>query len=229
MTVVALDIVNGALRYVGAYSPYDVAPDPAEADIALDQLDMLLAEKVGTEALWFFVPATETVTLNANIDAYALNTVTTNDLQFIREAQLLYDGKETPLDLIRREDFEEKRNDGTTEGNPEFLYIERKDNPTMHVLSKPTITGYSIKLWGQKYAPDVTQNNGQIDVEFPKAWKRALTLKLAIDIGLGPVVKLPRADMQELKEEYIVADNLLKSFNNRSNVRRPRFTANRNF
>lgn len=231
MPVTALDVATRALRYVSSYAPYDVSPDQAELGVALECLDDLLAEKVGTEDLWYFVPDTQNVTLTAGESTYLLNTVTNSDLQFIKEVQVFYNGVEVEVELIRRAQYEELRDSGqlSTGDKPKYVYIERKDNPKMMVLPAPVLAGYSLKMWGQKYSPDVTQKNGKVDTEFPKAWGRCLALELAVDIGSGPVVTLQQGHIDRLEGRMTRIQKLLQTFNNKENVRRPRFTRNRNF
>lgn len=234
MVVIASDIAAGALKIVGSFATYDIDPDPAELNTALGCLADLLEERVGTKALWYFVPTSEVITLVADQESYVLNTVTDENLQFVMQAELIYNGEPTPLELIRRSRFDQVKGDPEVSvtpqtGTPCYLYIEKKDNPKMYVWPVPTVSGYTVKLLGQKYSPDITQSRGQVDIQFPKAWKRYWKHLLAIDIGSGPIIDLPPGKMDRLERRTKEMEMRLEDFHNKENVRRPRFTRMRDF
>ena len=234
MTIPAIDIAMGALREVGSLSPYDVDADPNDLAIALEKLDSILAEKVGTEDLWFFIPKAVTCTLTADIGTYNLNDITgTTNFQFVRGINSVdSSGGEEEITLIRRDGFEDKRGDITYNGSsrPSYAYVERKDNPQITFLSAPSASWTTVKIWGQTYSDDIINVcNSDKYVGFSDAWKLCLELELAANIGRGSVVTLPDRQLSRLEGLAAIKWDKLMSRNNKENVKRPRYTKPRDF
>lgn len=225
----AADIAEHALRQAGVYSVYDSGPDAASFQVTLERLDLLLAETVGSYNFWWFVPTSEEIALVSGQEEYDLTALLDTDLQFIQHVFLLRDGKAEELTQLRRDKYDEYKAEPETDGTPHSIYIERKTSPSAFVVPPTSLTTDRLLVTGQEYSPDVTQENGQVDHRFPAAWQRAMILQLAADIGSGPVIKLPRDELKDLKEDAGTAFRRLDAFNNREQVRKARFVKTRNF
>lgn len=226
----AADVAEEALREIGVLTPYDTAAQPDEFRIALRRLVLLLDEWVGTNKFWFFVPSNVEIPLTVDKTEYALNAFTGDPLQFIHEAYLLKDGKEVGrVTLLRRSEYNDLVDDVNTDGLPGVAYIERKDQPTLSFPTGVKVAGLTLRVTGMKYANNILTKNGEVAHGFPAAWQRALTLGLAVDIGDGPVTTIPEGELDRKQKKFMVAWSNLMSFNNREQVRRPRFTRMRDF
>lgn len=228
MVLAASDIAGEALRQVGMYSPYDTGPSPDTFPIALRRLEMILAELIGTEKLWFFVPASVEINLEANKSSYILNAYLNDPFQFIQNVEFQDENEKIRgLDLIRRAEFEDRRDE--TFNRPELVYVERNDSPTLYIYGAPIVSGTKLILQGQKYHNEVDVQDGQAAHGLPAAWELALVYELAADIGSGPVTTLPAQERRELRGIAKGKFDKLIERNNRENVRRPRYTRPRRF
>lgn len=219
----AAKICEEALRQVGALSPLDSAADPAMFEIAVSRLDMLIAELVATERFWWFVNAQQTIALQPGQRTYQLAALVDPPLEFVGAAYLTQGGKEDPIELLRRSAYDQ-RYDHAESGRPSGVYIERRDRPIMYVHPVPTTSDYSLKLTGQRYAPDIAGEKGRTAHGFPAAWQRYIVLSLAVDIGSGPVWKVPDGEIDRLERRAHQSRERLMAFSNRENIGRPRVT-----
>jgi len=221
-------LAEHSLRQIGVYSVYDTGADDSSLSVALERLDLLVAEMVGSNKFWWFVPSQQRVSLNAGVVTYNLNGLLTTPLQFIQHVFLLRDGKETELTQERRSFADEHTIDVLEGGPPTSVYIERNDSPLITVLPAP-LAGDQLLITGQQYAENLTQSNGGIAHGFPAAWQRAIILQLSADLGSGPITRLPDNELIMLKQDAGAAFIALERFNNRENVREPRKTIPRDF
>lgn len=219
----AAKIVEQSLRQVGALSPLDTASDPAMFDIGLSRLDMLMAELIATDRFWWMVSASQTVALVVDQIEYNLAALVDPPLEFVTAAYLANDDREDEIDLLLASEYRQI-SDKASSGTPTGVYIERRDRPTMYVNPVPAVTGYSVLLTGQRYAVDLVSAGGQIAHGFPAAWQRYLTLALAVDIGSGPVWKVPDGELDRLERRARESRDRLMVFSNRENIGRPRVT-----
>lgn len=228
MVLAASEIAGEALRQIGFYSLYDTGPRPEAFAVALRRLNMILAEFVGTEKLWFFVPQSAEINLEAGKTVYELNAYLTTPFQFIQNVYFRDENnEECQLEMIRRSYYEELR--GETLTSSEWVYIERNDDPNLYILGAPQVSGTKLIIQGQKYSNDVDTTSGQASHGFPAAWELALVYELAADLGSGPVTTLPINERRELRGIAASKFDKLKRTNNKENVRRPRFTKPRMF
>lgn len=226
----AADIAELSLRQIGVYSPYDSGSDPAEFAVALEYLDLMLAQWVGERKYWWFVPANQTINLLADTPSYDVAAlVTDNRLQFVTNAHIIEVGKtqRQKLTLIRRSQFESEYDPETT-GTPDRIYIERNDSPQAYLLPTPN-TAYTLELSGSKYSRNVMDDSGVVPHDFPAAWELAMQMNLAALIGSGPVISLPIAERNDLRGQALTFMANLNSFNNAENVRNARVTRPREF
>lgn len=222
------EIAEKALRQIGSLSVYDTAADASSFEETLDRLDLLVAEVTGTYHLWWFVPATQQISLVAGQKAYSLDSLLDDSLQFIEHVFLLRNTKQDELTQIRRSTYDQYTQEEMGGSTPEWVYIERNDNPNLYLLPEP-LAGDELLITGQKYSDNLTVDGGQVPHGFPAAWQRALILQLAADIGSGPVTKLPKTELDDLKRDAGTAFRRLDAFNNRENVRRARRTRPQEF
>lgn len=229
------DAVQASLRYAGVVTPYDVDADSPQFDIALEHMNMLLAEKLGTSTNWWWVPAEQEIPVDAGVSSYTLD----NELSSAEPLLMAFDafllnvdsGEREPIKMLRRSEFVEKFN-ATNYGTPNAIYIDRQPSPTMYVL--PTIpvgstANYKILLTGLKMPDDVRPEGGSAQLPFPDAWMNYLALSNAVHIGSGPVVALSPSRIAGLFTLLARAENVLESYNGRENVKRPRHTKPRRF
>jgi hypothetical protein len=219
----AAKIVEEALRQVGALSPLDTASDPAMFEIATSRLDMLISELSATERFWWFVNVTQVIALQPGQTTYPLAALADPPIEFVTAAFLSHEGREDEIELLRRSQHD-AIHDKASKGRPDAVYIERRDRPTMYVYPVPQIAGYSLRLTGQRYAPDIAGEKGRTSHGFPSAWQRFIVLSLAVDIGSGPVWKVPDGELDRLERRARESRDRLMSFSNRENVNRPRIT-----
>lgn len=225
--VTAYNVAADALREIGAYSPYDTAPDPSELAIALRKLQLFINEKVGTEKLWFFVPVTEAVSLTTSEDEYVLNDLLDTDLQFIYSIYCVRtddDGTErrSPVAIIGRDEYEQMKAEtpDIADGIVEYAYIERDTAPNMYLIPAPSSSVTGLEIQGQKYPSAVlATNGGQIDTGFSAAWERYLILQTAKDCGRGAVTKIDSSSMAELDKEFMTSEHYLLARNNKEHAK----------
>lgn len=226
----AADIVELSLKQVGTYSPYDSGADPAEFAVALEFLDMMLAQWVAVKKFWWFVPMNQTFLLEADKQDYDIAALINNpQLQLITNVYLIKAGttKREQVTLIRKADWE-SRQDDTETGTPCEIYVERNDTPTAYFWPKPN-AGDTIEIAGAGYSPDVMNDRGEVSHGYPKAWELALVLGLGSIIGSGPVITLPLNEQNTLATRAAGAIYELNNSNNQENVRKPRATRPRDF
>lgn len=222
------EICDHALRQIGSFSVYDTGSDPQSFAVTLERLDMLIAEMTGTTKLWFFTPQTQRIALEEGESEYELSNLLDDPLEFIQHVFLVRGEDQTPLVQVRRDEYDGWIDDPLTGGEPEVVYIERKDNPSLFVLPVPQ-DGDELLIMGQKYSDDVTTDHGNVPHGFPTAWQRALIMQLAADIGAGPVTRIPDNELDRLEKGAARSFRRLDAYNNRENVRRPRYTKPREF
>lgn len=219
----AAEIADFALREVGSFAPTDDAPNPAHKAIALDYFDMMLAELAGVDGIWWLRPISQNVPLTQNIFQYDLNALLGTRLESFERAFLATaaDPSGAEIAMLTKAQYEAlpaRSATGVTAG----VYIERGINPQMFVYPTPvTGTTDQIRLYGQTYTPDLTDEGGNVPHLFPAAWQLWMIKQLAQAISGGPVARLPMAERKEMQD--IAADKLalLKTMSNRQNLARP--------
>lgn len=230
----ASGICERSLRKIGAFSINDTAADPEELAEALYWLDLAVAELAGTERCHWLIPTTLSIALSANTASYdlsdALGTANPTDgVLFPIEAWLRdSDGLDTPIDIIRRRDFEDIE-DKDKAGVTDRIYIDRL-NEDQNIFIYPVVdeTGYSIRLLCQTYAANMggagLTANGNIAHGFSAEWQKWMINQNAADIGSGPVRRLPVSETDRIRAEAGVSLAKLMAFSNREKVSQPRRT-----
>jgi hypothetical protein len=219
----AADVAEGALRQIGALSPYDTAADPEEQAIAIERLDLLVSELAGTHRLWWLVPAAQTLVLTAGVGEYLLGGLSPR-LEFLHSVQLVEaSGEESDVELVRRSVYEAIP-DKAEAGVPVLAHVTRDATPRLWLHPVPATAGLRLRIDGQAYSADIDKQAGRIAHGFPAAWQRFLIYALAADIGRGPVRRLPAGVVDDFDRVADRAKSSLLTYNGREQVRRPRFT-----
>ena len=230
----ASGICERALRKIGAFSVNDTAADPEELAEALYWLDLAVAELAGTEQCQWLIPTTLSIALSANTASYDLSTALgtanpTDGVLFPIEAWIRdSNGLDTPIDIIRRRDFEDIE-DKDKSGIPDRIYIDRL-NEDQNIFIYPVVdeTGYSIRLLCQTYAANLGGTGltatGNIAHGFSAEWQKWMVLQNSADIGSGPVRRLPISETDRIRAEAGTSLAKLMAFSNREKVSQPRRT-----
>lgn len=219
------EVAAHALREIGELSVYDSGPDPVALQVAVERLDLLIAELVGTEGIWWLRPFQLSLPLIQGQQFVALAALGTQ-FQFFTHASLIATTdsppvSERPVKLISQQMYDAIPEKGFG-GDPDMACIQRQDSPQAALYPVPARDGLVLRLSGQAYAADLTVDHGAVDHGFPAAWQRWMVTRLAVDIGGGAVRTIPPADRQEKREEAARTLALLLARNNRANIDRPR-------
>jgi len=231
----AKKICEMALEKIGALSINDESADPNELSRALHWLDLIMAELAGVERCWWLVPAAVTMPLTASTASYDIQGTVgasspADGIQFPYKAKLNDgNGNFSEVKIIDRTEYEELTQPEAS-GTPTHCYIDRAIVPTMKVYPVPgsTMTGYSIDLAVQSFAPDFA-TDGRKATGLRAAWQAWAIEELASKIGAGPVRRLPRAEIGDLKSDAELSRSRLLAFENREHDDRPPVSKFRSF
>lgn len=232
----ASQICGTSLRMIGQWPITESAPDGEHLREAMTWLDLIMAETAGVDRIWSLVTATLPIILTNGTQKYNLqNSLGANlpidQVQFPVGAWLEDQaGNRTPLDIDTLDQFEDVDKMAQT-GMPCRLHIDRLPTPTMRVFPTPDVADpntYTVQLSVQTYAPNVApagvtglQPLTSILTNFRQAWQRWLVYRLAIDIGSGPVQKLPETTLAPWRAEAAASKLRLLSFENREHETSP--------
>ena len=226
----ANDICARALRAIGAFPITESAPDGEQLREAMFQLDMLMAETVGTKMMFSRYTNTLDLPITNGTGSYDFFTalgseLPTDRIQYIEHVWVEDSaGNRWPVEVTTREKFEDvSRADET--GRPCWLHIDRTAAPTLRIFPTPTTTDpedYTLKLVCQMYAPNVapagvtgTQPSGSVLHNLGQAWQRWLVLRLSLDLGSGPITKLPESSLSRFERMAAKAEQALDASENR--------------
>ena len=221
-TLWASGICEKALRKIGAFSINDTGANAEEMAEAASWLDLIIAFVVETQHITWLVEDTVTFALVADQATYDVETAfgtsfPADGVLFITHASVTDGTNDEPIDIIRRKTFEAIANK-TSSGTPESLYIDRltqQDKQTISINPVPAITGKSIKIVFQKGSPNVADNSSRKRHGFPQAWQFWMVKALAKEVGDGPVRRLPRQEIRDLKDDASAAFDALQASQNR--------------
>ena len=82
-----------------------------------------------------------------------------------------------PLTMITEEDYYGGIDDKTDEGEPEVIYIEDKEDPTVYLYPVPDSASYTLNYIRIKKVDSIDNSAESIDLE--KSWWEAITYRLA--------------------------------------------------
>lgn len=224
------EIAEEALRKIGAYSRADTGADPEDLRIALNWLDLIMSEFSGTTRVLWLVQRPFQFPLLANVQDYnlldeaATAGAATADFEFIVSATLVWNngGQRRPLELLRCDQFNRRSRDSIT-GVPCVAYVDRLKAPTLSLYPVPTADDtYTCELSVQSFPSSTAdyQNvagvQGGLDAPgIRKSWQRWAILKLAAELGDGPVRRLSPAEIDRYKRDADIAEKKLLGFENR--------------
>lgn len=215
-------IALAALRQVRNVSWFQTGGEGPALSIALERLDMIMAELAGTERLWWLVDTDVEVAISAGTQDYNLAGILNPDAQdVLRAAWMTTEGKRQPLCLYRLIEWDGLEDRGYATGSgPEGIYVEHTPASVMHLYKIPTVDG-TIALTMQTMATSIDNASGDPHGA-PTAWQRYFVLALSADIGAGPIERLSEAEINRLKADANMALIKLLARNRKENVHRPR-------
>ncbi|MBB4266302.1 hypothetical protein [Roseospira visakhapatnamensis] len=221
-TLNAAAIATLALRRIGQLAPIDSAAAAAEHGIALQYLDLQLAELALTERLWPLLPAAVDVALEAGRRDYALTERIAPPFAIVlRLTVSARDGAATPVALVRRKTWDGIADkDGAGRPTLAHLLHDRRQTLRLHPVPGEAMT---LHVTGQVASPDVTaERGGGIAHGLPDGWQRYLVLAVAADIGAGPVLTLPVGEIDRIRAEATALKSRLLTRGLQETLDRPR-------
>lgn len=228
----ANELCKRALRLIGAFSINDTAPNPNELNEALHQLDLLMRYLSGTEFLTFLFNTTVSFDLTADEASFDLidrlgNNLPSTGYSFPLSCMLEdgNNGNRTKLELVGREEFDGLA-DPDQSGTPCIAHIDRsEDDPQMRVWPVPAVSTFDVYLTFTTFAPDLrpdsTKSSGNVSTGLRQAWELWAVEKTAWACGRGPVRRIPRGDLQDLKVQWTEYENRLITWENQEHTTEP--------
>lgn len=211
----------------GVVAPQETEAPEGKVLIALQILDMILAEKAGTSRFTFLTPQHATFTYAANADSVDVTSLLgANKLDFVRAAY--NDDTSDEITLLRRDEWDLFQNGLYCFGTARALYIadNNVDTYTAFLLPKPTVD-FKIRLTGNKFPNDVakaTKSASDVSHGFGVAWQRWMTYALAIDCGSGPLARLPEDRLNDWRVQAQLSWIALQAYRGGGQRKRGRFT-----
>ena len=206
-------IGEAALRLIGSFSINHSAADPAELEESLQWLDLVVGTMAAIDRPYWLTEKTVSKALTVDQSEYDLNNFLGSDKPtdgvFFVSRVTINDGNsaDEPIDIIRRNEYEEIANK-VTSGKTEKIYIDRRTTPSFFVYPvMGTGATYTLKMVLQSYPPDMTANKGNAKHGIPPEWNMWMIKALVAEIGGGPVRRLPQSERSDLAAD---ADRLYK-------------------
>ena len=205
-------VLQRSLRRIGAYSINSSGARQPEMEEARYWLDMHVSHLAARKRTWWRTPATQTFPLVAGQREYVLDEVLPTDAiaDGVQAVIALYiDRADTgaeigPVNILRRQEFEDLAGEATNaSGPPSAAYVDRHQRPVLRFLEAPdAAVSYNARIVFQSYAPDLKAGRDVARLEqFRSTWTLYLVTALAALIGNGPVRKLPKDEVDDLKRE----------------------------
>jgi len=235
----AREIGELALGKIGAFTPNDEQADEAELDVAINHMELEIAELAGTERCQWLIPVAVEFTLEPGVGEIE------NLMDVLADAapaaQIAYvisgstrdtNGNATPVTLVRRRKWEELE-DNETPGSPEWIHIDRNnDEPRLFMHPVPVdlgdgTTGLTLRLLVQTYAPSVMgaeseETAGDLRHGLDRSWQKWLVLQVASALGDGPVRQLSDQKVTRLIQQAAVSKAALLAYQNREKGLEPK-------
>lgn len=223
----AREIAVLALRKCGVVAPQDTSAPEAKVLTALQYLDMLLAEVVGTTRVWNFVPNDLVFTYPANESSADITALLggTAQIDIFREAYV--DSTDAPIRLLLRDEWDLFQHGSSPFPEARMLFItpDGDGSHTAYLRSVPT-TDLDIRLTGMRFSPTVTnasQGNQSVAHSFDAAWQRWMVNKLSADIGDGPCARVDQFRLKEWRDQAAESFDVLNANRGQGNVKKARF------
>lgn len=208
------EICERALRKIGEFSINDSAAGAQQMEETRWWLDMVVGHIAAKQRRWWLVPATAPITLVAGQATYPVPPALGEAQGILHmisawRVALADTTNREEVPLLRRREWEERQNPGGS-GDPECIWVDRTDVPTISVHPTPMAPiNYRLEVVYHRFAPDLSPRSGRSHVPLAgvrQAWNLALVHALAAEIGNGPIRKLPAdevRDMQESARRYL--------------------------
>ena len=216
-------VLQRALRKIGAYPTSSSGAKPMEMEEARYWFDMMVGHLAARKRTWWLVPETATFPLVAGQKEYALaDLMPMDDIEDGLQAVVAVWVDDATagatlgqVSILRREEYEaEVGYSANATGAPSSCYIDRAQRPTLRFIQAPDdARSYRVRIVYQTYAPDLRTGRDIQKLErFRTTWTLYLTLALAAQIADGPVRKLPRDEVQDMKRDAAAALHDLESY-----------------
>jgi len=243
----AKQVCEEALRKIGAFSINDSAADGTELRVALNWLDLIMAELSGSTQVFWLMRNEINLTLTTGQRSYTLPAALNasapgNGIQFVNSATLVNEtGARTPLTVL---DYQTYNNvaDKDTVGDPTGIYVERLLEPVLYtypVAQFNTAIGQTrhIELNVQTFANTVggdrsvgrIQSEGALQHGLRQSWQRWAIYRLAHSLGDGTIRSLPSGRLDRLNDQALLAEKKLLAFENSETFDTPIQTAYRDY
>lgn len=232
-------VLQRALRKIGAFAISSTAARAPEMEEARYWLDMEVAHLAGKKRTWWLVPQSATFPLVAGQRDYDLMDVlglqVPDGIEFV--VSVLIDHATTGMNieevnLLRREEYETAKGDFVNAtGAPTGGYIDRAQRPTLRLLQAPdAATPYVARVTFQSYAPNLVAGRDvrKLD-QFRTAWNLWLVMATAARIGNGPVRKLPKDEVDDMRRDVAALLHDLESYEDHEQQSGPPVVAFHNF
>lgn len=232
----ATSIADQALAAIGEWPRSESAPDGDATRRALEWLDFIMGETVGTQRMFSRFDDTLSLPIVNGTPSYdlyaALDELPEDGLEYIVAAWLENGtGKRVPLEIVTRQKFEDVEEPAKT-GTPRWINILSPDiddgtSPILRIYPTPAATDstvWTIKLVCQRYAPNVAPQGvtgdvpvGAIYHQFGQAWQRWLVIQLTHDLGsgFGGFGALPEQRLTRFAGMAVAAKTKLDAFTER--------------
>lgn len=216
-------VLQRALRKIGAFPVSSSGARPVEMEEARYWFDMVVGHLAARKRTWWLVPATAVIPLIAGQKDYSLaDLIPLDDAEDGLQAVVAVwvDDAATgatlgQVSILRREEYEAEVGYAVgASGPPNTCHIDRVQRPTLRFVQAPDAAGsYNARILYQTYAPDLRTGHDIQKLErFRTTWTLYLTLAVAAQIADGPVRKLPRDEVQDMKRDAAAALHDLESY-----------------
>lgn len=210
-------IVEEALRKIGSFVITDGGADGEAVRVGLSWLDLIMAHVGGTNRLWWLVP-TEPILVNLvnGQERYVLpNAISANaplsGFQFPLEAFLdLGNGDIRPVQILRRDQWDEIKASNINAGDPIAIYIDRLAVPTVHIIPVPTLqpTQRVLRITCQTFGPSLASSTisgtSSANLNRPSGLRASYQMwaiyQLAATLADGTIKRMPTEELQRLEE-----------------------------
>lgn len=206
-------IVERALRKIGAFSIRDQGADGEEVTEALMWLDVIVAERFSQQRSHMLVPSTVTVPLTTDIDTYVLDQVLGSaaggGVEYVANCFLVMNsgGGSAParqrVEMVSRDTWEERLLPGET-GQPCMALVDRNVPVTLRIAPKPQFAApaaWWLEAVIQQIPMDFTLPDEERAMQMRSCFNRWVIKELSAEIGDGPVRRLPSEETSRWKKE----------------------------
>ncbi len=201
----AKKVAEDALSTIGAFPASQSAPDPGELRKTLNWLEMLINYQSGIRPLAGFWQTFD-IPIEAGIGDYNMaDYAEERGVSYVFSAFLVDSNGETdPIDF-EYENVALSENLQET-GRPCRATVTKDRDMVLKLYPTPTSTeedaGLVVRVRVQTYHEDIDQQGiGDEDIRLRPAWYLWLTKRLAKEIGSGPVRRLSKGELDELKSD----------------------------